>query len=529
VENGYILATLSMGALYMKLISYIIRHIIPISLLVAVGILIYNAATPPPSSRVDALGVDLLSSPPLTPEAVEGQLNAIQQSGAKVVRIELNWALIETSQDVYDWSSVMPLDLFFTSAQSRGIKSVAVVTGFPVYLSAPGFTLDQQTVGLRWEKFIRAAVDHFGDKVNYWEIGDQINSTNSARSLAQSDPAFYSKILKAASKIIKGTNPNDQVWMGSLVSATADNCAVNPLSFLLEVNAAKAWDNADVITYQPRRGAVAPEMPSETDINQSCNASMTASSASMIAEVQSIQDLARQLGGKPVYITGLTWSPEELVSLQGTRTIDAATLQSDLLVRASVMLAGGDLVPMVFWQIDPLNQSQAITSLTDLTTAVVNSKSLGQIQGQTGNVQEYRFQNGADLAILAWRSQDGDAPQPVSFSNLAAKSITAFSTDVLGLDKAYGTPIQVDGTGSSVVMLNERPVIFIGKIGSWDEQLKAGTLNQIELWRIDLQRAISTWLGHLKSIFSQWMEGLFTRAKDSAVDWGTEKIKDMLN
>jgi hypothetical protein len=184
---------------------------------------------------------------------------------------------------------------------------------------------------------------------------------------------------------------------------------------------------------------------------------------------------------------------------------------------------------MVFWQIDPLNQTQAITSLTDLTAAVVNSKSLGQIQGQTGNVQEYRFQNGADLSVLAWRSQDGDSPQPVIFSNLAAKSLTAFSTDVLGLDKAYGTPIQVDGTGSSVVMLNERPVIFIGKIGSWDEQIKAGTTNQIELWRIDLQRALSTWLGHLKSIFTQWMEGLFTRAKDSAVDWGTEKIKDMLN
>lgn len=513
----------------MKLIGYIIRHIIPISLLIVMGILIYNAATPPPSSRIDGMGIDLLSSPPLTPEAVEGQLNAIQQSGVKYVSIEVNWSLIEAAQDVYDWSSVMPLDLFFSSAQTRGLKSVAVVTGFPAYLSAPGFSLDQKTLGVRWEKFIQAAADHFGDKVNYWQIGDQINSTNGARSLAQSDPAFYAKMLKAASKLIKNTDPNDIVWMGSLVSATADNCLVNPLSFLLEVNASKAWDSADAVTYQPRRGAVSPEMPSTSAINQGCNSSMAATSASMSAEVQTVQDLARQLGGKPVYVTGLTWSAEELISLQGSRAIDANTLQSDLLVRASVMLMGGDAVPMVFWQVDPLYQYNAITSLTDLSVSVVNSKSLGQVQGQTGTVQEYRFQKGADLAVLAWRSQDGDAPLPVSFSNIPSTSIIAFSTDVLGLDKAYGTPIIVDGTGSAVMMLNERPVILIGKIGKWDEQIKASTTNQIELWRLDLQDAISRGLGHLKAIFSNWLESIFSRAKDSAVDWGTEKIKDMLN
>ena len=198
-------------------------------------------------------------------------------------------------------------------------------------------------------------------------------------------------------------------------------------------------------------------------------------------------------------------------------------------MRASVLLTGGDAVPLVFWQVDPINQPQAVTSLSDLSASIVNSKSLGQIQGQTGNVHEYRFQKGADLAILAWRSLDGDAPQPVAFSNLGAKSLTAFSTDVLGLDKNYGTIIQVDGTGSSIVMLNERPVIFITKTGSWDEQIKAGVTNQIELWRLDLQEVISRGLGNLKGIFMQWLDGLFTRAKDSAVDWGSEKIKDMLN
>lgn len=513
----------------MKLIGYIIQHIIPISLLVAAGLVIYSAATPPPSSRVDGIGVDLLSSPPLTPQAVEGQLSAIQQSGVEYVRVELNWSLIEATQDVYDWSSVMPLDLFFSSAQSRKIKSVAVVTGFPTYFSASGFSLDQQSIGVRWEKFIQAAVSHFGDQVNYWEIGDQINSTNGARSLASSDPAFYAKMLKSASKIIKNTNPNDEIWMGSLVSATADNCAVNPLSFLLEVNAAKAWNSADAVTYQPRRGAVPPESPSAFPVNQSCVSSMASGSASLSAEVQSVQDLARQLGGKPVYITGLSWSPEELVSLQANRAIDLNTLHADLLVRSSVMLTGGNSVPLVFWQVDPLYQLNAMAGLTDLSDSIVKSKSLGQIQGQTGSVQEYRFSNGADQAIFAWRTQDGDAPQPVSFSNLNTKTMTAFSTDVLGLKKDYGISIDVDDAGSTLLMLNERPVILIGKTGSWDDQIKAGVINQVDLWRLELQNLIADGLGRAKAALLQWLEGIFTEAKENAIDWGKDKIKDALN
>lgn len=512
----------------MKLIGYIIQHIIPISLLLVAGLVIYSAATPPPSSRVDGMGVDLLFSPPLTPEVVEGQLNAIQQSGVEYVRVEFNWSLIEASQDVYDWSNVMPLDLFLSSAQARKLKSVAVVTGFPTYLSESGVSLDQQTIGDRWEKFIQAAVSHFGDQVNYWEIGEQINSTNGARSLAQSDPAFYAKMLKAASKIIKNTDPNDEIWMGSLVSATADNCAVNPLSFLLEVNAAKAWNSADAITYQPRRGAVPPELPSAAPVNQGCISSMASGSASLSAEVQSVQDLARQLGGKPVYITGLTWSPEELVKLQENRAIDLNTLHSDLLVRSSVMLTGGNAVPLVFWQVDPLNQLNAMAGLTDLSASIVKSKSLGQIQGQTGSVQEYRFNSGANQAIFAWRTQDGDAAQPVSFTNLDAKTMTAFSTDVLGLNKEYGISIDVDETGSTLLMLNERPIIMIGKSGGWDDQIKAGVINQVDLWRLELQNVIVDGLGRVKAALLQWLEGIFTEAKDNAIDWGKEKIKDAL-
>ena len=513
----------------MKLFSFLFRHIIPIGLVVGAGFVIYGAATPTPASRIEGIGIDLFSSPPITIEAVESQLNSIQRSGSEYVRIEMSWTLIETSQDTYDWSNVVPLDLFFSSAQSRGLKSVAVITGLPIYLSSAGTNMDEEVVGECWEKFIQAAVDHFGDQIDYWQLGDQLNSTNNVGSFAQSDPTFYSKMLRSASKIIKKADANDKVWMGSLVSATAGNCALNPLTYLLEVNGARGWNSMDAITFQPERGAVSPENSSTTVVNQSCNSSLPGSSTSLAAEVTALQDLARQLGGKPVYITGLSWSQEEVVSLQENRIIDMGTLQSDLLVRASVMMMGGNSIPLIFWQINPLSETISMTSLANLTTTLNNSKSLGQIQGQTGNVQEYRFQKSADLHLFAWRTVEGDSAQPVVFSTLPTKKMTAFSADSASLTTSSGTPLEVDDTGSTIIMLNERPVILTGKSGGLDDQIRAVVTDQLDIWRIGIQNSISGKLNDLKSAFLQMLGDAFNQAKEDAIDWGKEQINDLFN
>ena len=68
----------------MKFLGFIIKHIVPIGIIVGAGFLIYNAAHPPSSSRIDGLGVDLMSSPPLSAEAAEVDLAAVQQAGANM-------------------------------------------------------------------------------------------------------------------------------------------------------------------------------------------------------------------------------------------------------------------------------------------------------------------------------------------------------------------------------------------------------------------------------------------------------------
>ncbi len=513
----------------MKLIKFIFRHFFSILLLAVVGVIIFTSTAPASSSRVEGIGIDLMSTPPISQEVVENQLSAIQQSGAEYVRVEVNWTLIESIEDIYDWSNAVPLDLFFASAKSHGLKAVAVITGFPVYLSSYGTSLDQAVVGGRWEKFIEAAALHFGEQVDFWQIGDQINSSLSVRSLANADPRFYAKMLISASKIIKRVDSSDQVWMGSLVSATAADCAVNPLTFLLELNGENAWKSADVLTYQPRRGATLPENPSENEVNPGCSSSMPGNAVSLSAEVQSVQDLARQLGGKTVYVTGLGWSDVELLELQNGRSVDLAALESDLLVRASTIIIGSNSIPLILWDIDPMSEPFLMASIGNLSATVAGATSQGQIQGQNGSMEEFRFQKGAALNVLAWRSQDGDAAQPVRFDNLTPGEMTAFSSNAVNLSKEMGTAIQVDDAGSTIMMLNERPIILAGKNGGWDDQVKATVLDQLDSWRGSIRSVIAGWVNQRKVVVVTWLDGLFTQAKDSAVNWGEEKINDLFN
>jgi hypothetical protein len=332
----------------MHLISGLFHRLIPI------GYVSISAALPSKTTRIDGFGVDLVGSMPATSEQVAATLDSIQSSGAHYVRIDFNWSEIETSPDVYNWSGLKPLDLLIPSAADRALNLVAVLTGGPTYLTSPGNVVDQAQLGVRWEKFVQAAVDRFGEQINIWEIGNQVNTTtglattmmpSTTNPVIQPDPAFYAKLLRSASKIIKKADANDQVWIGALVSPTAPNCAVNPLTFLLEVHGAQGWISADAISYQPQRGGTA------------CGSTITTSSSNLIDEIRSVQELARQLGGKPVYITRLNWSSEELGTLSGGRLIAVNQLEADMLVRASIGLMASDSLPIIFWKTDLMPQS----------------------------------------------------------------------------------------------------------------------------------------------------------------------------
>jgi len=521
----------------MRVITFGMNHFLSIILAASSVLTGFSAASPAQSPRVDGFGVEMNALPPLTVENIEPLMLQVESTGVRYIRQEIDWSLIETSPDVYDWSAVVPLDLLFASANAHDIQIVATLIGGPSYLASSGQLVDRSALRDRWQNFVQAAVDHFGEVVDIWEIGSAVNSSYALTPFLSPlspddpvgpDPAYYTKLLRSASKIIKTADPNDQVWLGSLTGVSASDCAMNPLTFILEVNAAKGWSSMDAILYQPNQGSAAPEYPATAAINSACVSSLMVTPASITEEVQTIQDLARQLGGKPVIVTGLSWSGDDLAVLSSDREISSDQVEADLLVRASTALMAQNSIPTIFWHTDISSNPSSLNALINLQQSLRNTKPLGQVQGQDGSVYEYRFRKGGEYTIIAWRTLEGDAPYPVTLEVSDIPSLTAWTDDSAGLSKDFGLQLPANDSNQVVVMLNERPVIFIGRSGDLLSNAKQTIEDQAELWKIEAQNLLSQWLNNAKAEFMDLLAKELDKAKESAIQWGENKLDELL-
>lgn len=521
----------------MNLFFRLFRHLLPVGLVAGIGVFLFSSLGQVTSDRVDAFGVDGAGIETSSLQADPAALAGLPLDRALLVREVIDWSLIETSAGSYTWSNDADLDLRMAAYQSRGEKVIGELSGGPLYLvTSADQPVDEQQLLLRWAAFVQAVVDRYGDQVDIWEIGSGINTYTGISSFlypltpsttVSPDPAFYARLVKTASAVIKTKDPNDELWTGSLVGFSSSHCAMSPSTFLLELHGANAWTKLDGIDYAPDRGAVAPE--AEALPGAACPAAVSGSGITLSGDVRIIQDLARQLGSKPVRISGLGWNADQLAALGGGRSISSDQLQADFLVRSTVPLLAANSIPSAIWSVNLSGEPASTAALVNLSALLTGSRPVGQVQGQTGSVFEYRFTRGSQTIIIAWRAMDGDLAAPVNISNLSSKSLQAYAVDAPSLGEGSGVAVPVDETGNALIMLNERPVIFVCQNSDWKEAIQQNLQDKADQIKYDAQNAARHSLNDLKAELLHWLEGLFDSAKDQAVDWGEGKINELLN
>jgi hypothetical protein len=490
-----------------------------------------------PPTRIDGFGIDMSALPELNKENVDAIMQQIAATGALYIRQEIDWSLVETSPGVYDWSTAVPYDMLFAAADAQGIRIVAVLTGGPVYLAASGEPLNRSAVRERWVFFLQAAVERYSGYVDAWEIGGALNSAHAltphlaplspSRAIGP-HPGFYSKLLRSASEVIKDADPNDQVWLGSLSGFFASDCALNPLTYLLELNAAKSWKYFDAILYTPAQGSAAPERTASGTINSACASNLMTIPASLVEEVQAVQDLARQLGGKPVLVTGLGWGAAEVSALSAGREIPASQVEADLLVRASALLMGQNSVPLIFWHADILTNPNARDALINLQMSLHNAKPLGSTVSADSALYEVHFRKGGEQTLIAWRALDGDKVIPGTLQTADVPVITAWNTDAITMTRQSGTAYSSDGNGLVTIPLNERPVVLIGRSQDIIANLRDEVEDQAELAQIELGKLLQRGMNEAKSAFISLLEKEIDKAKHTALEWGEDKLDELL-
>jgi len=521
----------------MDILFHLFRRFLPVGFIAGVGLLMFSSFAPVATHRVDSFGVDLTGAAMPSFDTSQTALARFPEDPTLVVRVTLDWSQIEIAQGEYNWAGVSGPDLKISSLAAANRKIIGVLTGGPIYLvSNIENPVDQTQLLLRWAAFVQEAVERYGDQIQDWEIGSQINTytglspflyPQNNRTTLRPDPEFYGRLVKTASAVIKEKDPGAEVWTGTLVGFTSPGCAVNPLTFLLELHGSKAWNALDGIDFSPERGTLSPE--AQGAVTPECAASLGTSDTSLAGETRVVQDLIRQLGGKQIRVSLPGFSGDELAGLISSRNISQDQLAADLLTRSTVPLLAQNGIPTVFWSMNPGSEGAAETSLLNLETLLVNAKPLGEVQGRNGTIFEYRFEKGDQVIIIVWRSIEGDTAAPVTLANLEVRSLKAFPVDAASFDLSGGTEINVDENGNALMLVNERPVVLIGKTASLTVGIEQNVQNTIELVQIEFGQSMRRLANNQKAVLKQWVASLFDSARDQSINWGEEQLNELLN
>ena len=160
-------------------------------------------------------------------------LNKIKASGAKWVRLDMSWAMIQPNRGSYDMGWGVPkVDTVVREANQRGLKILATFWLTPSWANggrgertAPSNPQDYADA-LAW------AAKRWDGKIQAWEVW---NEPNSGDFLNGANPVQYSNLLCAAYRKMKnsgvkqrvvygGTMYNDSDWIKQTYQAGAINC-----------------------------------------------------------------------------------------------------------------------------------------------------------------------------------------------------------------------------------------------------------------------------------------------------------------
>ncbi len=424
-----------------------------------------------------------------------------------MLRVELPWNEVELSPGAFVWSyqnesGYMDYDQLFARLEKRGIQPLVVLSGGPAFLSHlyPQQPVSSQSLLENWQNYVSAAVNQFGDQVDYWQLGGVINDPSYWGSLlfpaadadpqADADLELYAQMLKSAYSIIKSASASDMVVLGEL--ELGGDCAEHPLFYLQNLNEQEAWYAFDVAAV--RLPALQAE-PESAVVDECGFQAQQASGVAMADALQAINDFMDETGQKSLWVNNLSFSRDILTAKAAERMTLPEVVESDYLARASGLLLAYGGADKVFWNYQPQSGQPAVIALQCFAnlskTLSVNISSRAAAISPEFNI--LRFRSGGKLAIMAWRVQGGDEAQPLVIPEVEGYKLTAFSSDAESLKSSKGVKMSVDAGGSTALMVSERPVLISGRPGNLKLSLTAMLADSTQQVGQTLQARLTAW------------------------------------
>lgn len=184
-------------------------------------------------------------------EELRADLARMHDLGARRLRVDLSWALVERDRGTYDWSHS---DRVFGEARAAGLKVLPILGYQPSWAGRSTVDVDG------FSAFVKAAVERYGAQVPAWEIWNEPNLERFW--FGEPDPAAYGAMVSTVSPLIRSLDPKARIVVGSMAPAVdaRDGSQVAPETFLAAAGDHLAPGDFDAVSVHPYSY---PAMPQE--------------------------------------------------------------------------------------------------------------------------------------------------------------------------------------------------------------------------------------------------------------------------
>lgn len=392
--------------------------------------------------------------------------------GVRYVREEFPMANIQVSPDFYDFVYPWNFNRMIESANRHNLEILGLLTYGPD-INIP--YADDEAFLTLWEDYVSEVVDRYGDVINYWQVGNEMNSLEFWRNVRKDasyvEVDIYARMLESAYRIVKNRNPNALVILGGLINEADFTGGYSPLSFMFELSKHSSSRYFDVVGLHTYWGSDMPESRRPQLIK------LDYRDLTMTGYIQVFSDEIEQLYGErlPVWITEVGYDQEWLYELANRYNLPPAGAQAIVLARVYTALLSIPEVEAVFWytyendkkpdkQFAITPESKAVyQTLSELLTGTAPLgqyavyKDSGQIQE---NAYEYRFQKpDGNIISVYWKNIPGIDFLDGKITRLVSSPAAGYKIDQ-GMDFP-GIIIDEDLTHLGIF---EKPEIIIGKM-----------------------------------------------------------------
>lgn len=251
---------------------------------------------------------------------------ALQDSGSKWVRLNVEWSATEPTQGSYNTWMLAHYDRAVDVARASGQKVLMLASTSPNWASGSADKQAPPTNPATYAAFLQFLANRWGAKIDAWEVWNEPNYSRFWPGGA--DPTAYTALLKASYVALKTQNPAAMVVFGGP--------SLNDYKFIEGAYAAGAKGYFDVMSVHPYSCAKSPET-----VSRDASDRITSNSFTGYREVRASM-LARG-DDKPIWFTEFGWS----TTTQECGVSEAK--QADYLTRAMKLIEQDRYVQVALW------------------------------------------------------------------------------------------------------------------------------------------------------------------------------------